>query len=66
MTTKYEAHLWFDKLWRNHSEREYYYQKLADELGIPKDQCHFSKMSDEMRELAMVYIKKWWWEKYDR
>ena len=62
---KSEAHKWFDKLWRNHEERDIYYQKLAKEMGIEYDKCHFALMNTDQLDRALVIIKKWWWEKYD-
>ena len=59
-----ELHQWFDKLWKGHSEREMYYDKLAAELG--KSECHFSQMSMKELEKAEKIVKKWWLEKYDR
>jgi len=61
-----EVHIWFDPLWRNHYERDDYYHKLAKELGIPYEKCHFSLMSIEELERALTIIKKWWWEKFDK
>ena len=60
---RYDLHQWFDKLWKNHSEREIYYDKLAKELG--KSECHFSQMTMEELEKAEKIVKKWWLEKYD-
>lgn len=60
-----ECHVWFDKLWSTHEEREEYYQRLANELGITRQQCHFGLMEMEMLEKALEIIKKWWWIKYD-
>ena len=62
---KNEAHKWFDKLWRNHEERDIYYQRLANELGLPYESCHFSLMTMEQLDKAIPLIKKWWFEKYD-
>lgn len=62
---KNEAHTWFDKLWRNHEERDIYYHKLANELGIDYESCHFSQMNMDQLNKAIDIIKKWWWEKYD-
>lgn len=59
-----ELHQWFDKLWKNHEEREKYYDKLANALG--KSECHFAQMSMEELEQAEKIIKKWWFEKFDR
>ena len=63
---KDEAHKWFDKLWKNHEERDNYYIRLANELNIPYEECHFSTMSLEQIEKALPIIKKWWFEKYDK
>ena len=59
-----ELHTWFDKLWKNHSERSYYYDRLAAYLG--KSECHFSQMSDEELDKSLAIVKKWWFEKFDR
>lgn len=61
-----EVHVWFDRLYETHEEREKCYERLAAELGIEKENCHFAWMSMEMLEKALVIVKKWWWEKYDR
>ena len=61
-----EIHDWFDKMWNNHEERETLYQKLADELGIEKESCHFGMFDSEMLDKALVIIKKWWWKKFDK
>lgn len=60
---RWEIHKWFDKLWRNHEERDMYYNKLAVALG--KSECHFSQMTMEELEKAETIVKKWWREKYD-
>lgn len=60
-----EVHVWFDKLWKNHEEREVWYHKLAAELGMTLEQCHFAKMSVEELNKALEIIKKWWFKKYD-
>ena len=54
---KSEAHTWFDKLWRNHEERDYYYHRLSKDLGIDYESCHFSTMSVEQINQALVLIK---------
>lgn len=58
-------HDWFDALWSNHEERDALYGKLAQELGIEKENCHFAQLSDSNLDRAEMIIKKWWWEKYD-
>lgn len=60
-----ELHLWFDRLWQTHSERENYYDRLAKELGIEKDECHFAMLTDEELDKALEIVKKWWIEKFD-
>lgn len=62
---KHNAHVWFDKLWKNHEERDVYYRRLAEELDIDYDKCHFATMSEKELDRAIVIIKKWWFEKYD-
>ena len=60
-----DIHDWFDRLWRNHEERNALYERLAQELGIEKEQCHFGMMQGEVLDKALVIVKKWWWEKFD-
>lgn len=60
-----KAHSLFDKLWRNHEERTKMYQKLADAMQIPVEECHFSYFSVEELEKSLIFLKKWWFEKYD-
>ena len=62
---KNEVHQWFDKLWRNHNERDQYYIRLAGELGLTYEECHFSLMNEEQLDKALKIVKKWWMEKYD-
>lgn len=60
-----EAHNWFDKLWRRKTEREELYAKLAQELNINLEECHFAYMDEQTLDKALVIIKKWWREKYE-
>ncbi len=62
---KKECHNWFDKLWKNHKERDEYYIRLAEEMGIPYEECHFSQMSSLQLDQALEIIKRMWWEKFD-
>ena len=62
---RWELHRWFDKLWRNHSERQVMYQRLANELQIDPNDCHFSTLTKEQLDIALKVVKKWWLEKYD-
>lgn len=59
------AHLWFDRLWRNHEERDEYYKKLAAEMKIPYEKCHFSLMNEKQLDEAIKIIKRMWWNKFD-
>lgn len=61
-----EIHDWFDKLWHNHEEREMLYGKLAKELGLEKEDCHFGNMDGETLDKALIIVKKWWLEKFDK
>ena len=61
-----QAHLWFDKLWNTKEERESYYQKLANNLGIERNKCHFGLMNKETLDIVVPLLKKWWFEKFDR
>lgn len=62
---KNEVHKWFDKLWKNHEERDQYYIRLSKELNLSYEECHFAIMSEEQLDKALEIVKKWWWEKYD-
>lgn len=59
-------HAMFDKFWRNKAERSKYYDKLAEEMGIPPEECHFSWFSVEELEKSYQIMLKWWREKYDK
>lgn len=61
-----ECHKWFDKLWKDHQERDVYYHQLADALGIDYEQCHFATMSADQLEMALEIVKNWWFVKYDK
>lgn len=63
---RWEIHRWLDNLWKNHEEREMYYERIAAELGIPKNECHISKLNKEQLDKTLELVKKWWKEKYDR
>ena len=63
---KNEVHQWFDKLWRNHEERDQYYKRLGQEMGLSYEECHFSLMNEKQLDQALEIVKKWWWEKFDK
>lgn len=61
-----KSHDLFDKLWKNNEERTQMYQKLADELGIPFEECHFAYFTKEQLNKIYSILVKLWREKYDR
>lgn len=61
-----KSHDLFDKLWKNRKERTAMYQKLADELGIPFEECHFAYFDKQQLEKVYSILVKLWREKYDR
>ena len=61
-----KVHRLFDKFWKNNKERQDYYKKLANELGIEESECHFAYMSLETLQQCEQILLKWWREKYDR
>ena len=61
-----KSHDLFDKLWKNKKERTEMYQKLADELGIPFEECHFAYFTKEQLKQIYSILVKLWREKYDR
>lgn len=63
---KNECHKWFDSLWKNHEERDVYYTRLSNELGIPYEECHFSLMNMGQLDKAIAIIKRMWLEKFDK
>ena len=60
-----EVHRLFDRFWRSNSGRSRTYTKLANELGIDKELCHFAYMDMETLNKAEQILLKWWKEKYD-
>ena len=61
-----KSHALFDKLWKNGKQRTAMYHKLADELGIPFEECHFAYFTMEQLEKVYSILIKMWREKYDR
>lgn len=60
-----KVHRLFDKLWKTKYERNQLYEKLAQELEITLEQCHFGLMEMDMLEKVEQILLKWWREKYD-
>lgn len=61
-----QLHKFLDDFWKNHNEREKLYQKLADELGIEKENCHIAQFDIVMLEKAEKILIQWWRERYDK
>lgn len=59
-------HTMFDKFWKNRKQRTELYEKLAKEMGIPTEECHFAYFTAEELEKSYKILVKWWREKYDR
>lgn len=60
-----EVHKLLDRFWRGSATRDKLYEKLATELGIEKENCHFAYMDLEMLNKAEQILLRWWREKYD-
>ena len=56
---KRTCHEIFDKLWKNGRERRGLYAKLAEEMGIPVEMCHFGYFDMEQLKRAYKILKKW-------
>lgn len=59
-------HAMFDRFWKNKQQRTKFYKKLAEEMGISFEECHFSWFSIEELEKSYQIMLKWWREKYDK
>lgn len=60
------VHKLFDRFWRGNTTRRNNYQKLAVELGISEELCHFGYMDYETLCKAEQILLKWWRSKYDK
>lgn len=60
-----KCHDMFDKFWKNSKQRTTCYTKLAQELGIEVEDCHFAFFDKERLNSAYQILLKWWREKYD-
>lgn len=58
-----ECHEIFDKLWKNAEnpikERRKKYKWLAEEMGIPVEECHFGWFNEEELEKALRILKNY-------
>ena len=60
-----EVHKLLDRFWRSSQGRTKKYEKLAEELGIPVENCHIAYMDINMLNKVEQILLKWWREKYD-
>lgn len=56
---KRECHDVFDKMWSNGKERSRLYKKLAKEMNMKLEDCHFGYMDIQDLEMALYFIKRW-------
>lgn len=57
---KNKCHAMFDTFWvKQPKKRNQYYQKLADEMGVKKEECHFGYFGKEELIKAIEIIKEW-------
>lgn len=56
---KKECHAIFDKMWNNGKERSHLYKKLAKEMNMKLEDCHFGYMDIQDLEMALYFIKRW-------
>ena len=59
-------HQIFDKFWKDRNQRTKCYEKLAEEMNIPFEECHFAWFNEEELERSYQIMLAWWREKYDR
>ena len=60
-----KAHNMFDKFWRNRAQRTSCYQRLAQEMGLPFDECHFGYFTLDQLNKAYSILINWWRQIYD-
>lgn len=54
---KMKCHDLFDRQWTNQHQRSMLYKKLADQLSIPIEQCHFGYFDLSMLKKAYEILK---------
>lgn len=59
-------HAMFDKFWKDKNQRSKFYRKLANEMGITEEDCHFAWFTIEELEKSYQIMLRWWREKYDK
>lgn len=61
-----EVHRLFDRFWKGSTGRANRYKKLAEEMGINEEECHFAYMQMDQLLQAEKILLKWFLEKYDK
>lgn len=58
---KMKCHFLFDKRWegRKHYTRNLCYQRLAQKMGIPHEECHFGWFNMEQLQQAYEILENW-------
>jgi len=63
---KKQCHSIFDPFWSNEEKSRYrrnkrhkLYKKLAQDMEIPEEECHFGYFDKDKLKKAMVIIRKW-------
>lgn len=56
---KMKCHNLFDSMWSSRRERSDLYIKLAKEMSISEDDCHFGYFDLEMLSKAYMILKRW-------
>lgn len=56
---KMKCHDLFDGLWSNREQRLFLYEKLAANLGIPVQECHFGYFNLDMLNKAYAVLQEW-------
>ena len=60
-----EVHRLFDRFWKKQTYRKRLYKRLAFQLGISEQECHFARLDYSTLLKAEQILLKWWKEKYD-
>lgn len=53
------CHNIFDSMWHTRKERQDLYEKLAKEMGIPKEECHFGYFNLSQLQQAYTILINW-------
>lgn len=53
------CHSIFDSMWKLSHERKALYQRLADDMGIPFEACHFGYFTMEQLQKAFYILSDW-------